>query len=87
MINPSFKELSQISKSRYDICVMVMKRARLLIDGSEPLVKSAGKKPCTVALDEIMQGEVVKKDKDLTQVDNSRENRLLEEIAEHEVMH
>ena len=56
MINPSFKELSQISKSRYDICVMVMKRARLLIDGSEPLVKSAGKKPCTVALDEIMQG-------------------------------
>lgn len=86
MINPSFKELAQISKSRYDICVMVMKRARLLTDGSEPLVKSTGKKACTVALDEIMQGAVVKKEQDLIQEEDDQDNRLMEEIAEHEVM-
>lgn len=87
MINPSFKELAEISKSRYDICVMVMKRARLLIDGSEALVKSTGKKPCTVALDEIMKGAVVKKERDMTEVEENLDNRLMEEIAEHEVMH
>ena len=60
MINPSFKELSEISPSRYDVCCMVMKRARLLTDGSEPLVDSNGEKPVTVALDEIMAGKVTK---------------------------
>lgn len=54
MINPSFQELNEISPSRYDVCVMVMKRARLLTDGSKPLVDSKGEKPVTVALDEIM---------------------------------
>ena len=61
MINPSFKELSEISSSRYEVCIMVMKRARLLTDGSKPKIKSKGKKPVTVALDEIMAREVVKK--------------------------
>lgn len=58
MTNPSFKELGEISESRYDVCVMVMKRAALLIDGSEPLVRSKGEKPVTVAIDEIMAKKV-----------------------------
>ncbi|WP_308539949.1 DNA-directed RNA polymerase subunit omega [uncultured Murdochiella sp.] len=62
MINPSFRELGEISPSRYDVCVMVMKRARLLTDGSQPLVESKGEKPVTVALDEIMQRKVTKVD-------------------------
>mgnify|MGYP001212014078 CR=1 FL=1 len=60
MINPSFKELAEISASRYEVCVMVMKRARLLTDGSKPKIKTKAKKPVTVALDEIMAGEVKK---------------------------
>ena len=39
-----------------------MKRARLLTDGSQPLVESKGEKPVTVALDEIMQRKVTKVD-------------------------
>lgn len=64
MINPSFQELNEISLSRYDVCVMVMKRARLLTDGSKPLVDSKGEKPVTVALDEIMQHRVTKVDQE-----------------------
>lgn len=62
MINPSFRELGEISPSRYDVCVMVMKRARLLTDGSAPLVESKGEKSVTIALDEIMQRKVTKVD-------------------------
>ena len=61
MINPSFKELSEVSPSRYEVCVMVMKRARRLVDHSKPQVHSKGAKPVTVALDEIMAHKVVKK--------------------------
>ena len=62
MINPSFQKLSEISPSRYEVCVMVMKRAALLTDGSAPLVKSLGESPVTVALDEIMARKVTKVD-------------------------
>lgn len=59
MINPSFSELEKISKSRYEICVMCMKRTRLLIDDSKPLVKTKTHKPVTKALEEIMAGKVI----------------------------
>ena len=62
MVNPSFKELSNVSESRYAVCVMVMKRARMLVGGSKALVRSKGQRPVTVALDEIMHGKVVKKE-------------------------
>lgn len=60
MINPSFKELAAISPSRYDICCMAMKRARLLTDGSKPLVDSKAESPVTLALQEILARKVVK---------------------------
>lgn len=59
MINPSFRELSQISSSRYEIVMMAAKRARKLVDGSKPLVKADGAtKPVTLAIQEIMAGKV-----------------------------
>lgn len=58
MINPSFQELSEISESRYEICVMCMKRARLLIDQSKPLIKTDAQKPVTQALEEVMSGKI-----------------------------
>lgn len=59
MINPSFKELSKISSSRYEIAMMAAKRARKLVDGSKPLVKAEGAaKPVTLAIKEIMANKV-----------------------------
>lgn len=60
MKNPSFKELSKISSSRYEIAMMTAKRAKQIIDGDKPLVKHKGEKPVTVALNEILEGKIVK---------------------------
>lgn len=85
MINPSFQELSKISSSRYDICVMVMKRARLLIDGAEPLMESAAQKPCTQALDEIMHGKIERIQPDMDEIIDYREKRIFDELEDHEI--
>lgn len=63
MKNPSFKELSKISPSRYEICMMCAKRARRIVNGSAPLTKDVEAKPVTQSLNEVIQGEVVKKDR------------------------
>ncbi|MDO4593899.1 MAG: DNA-directed RNA polymerase subunit omega [Tissierellia bacterium] len=62
MINPSFKELSEVSKSRYEICMMVAKRARRIVNGSNKLADKVQSKPVTEALQEIVEGKVVKND-------------------------
>lgn len=80
MINPSFRELSKVTKSRYEMCILVMKRARLLTEGSKPKVRSKGKKPVTVALDEIMSGAVVK-------AGSGVEPKTREELAAEEEKH
>lgn len=61
MKNPSFKELSDISSSRYEICVMCAKRARRIVNGSAPLTKEIEAKPVTQALYEVMEKVVTKK--------------------------
>ena len=62
MINPSFKELEGISKSRYKIAMMAAKRAKEIIAGDKPMVKGTGVKPVTQAINEIMEGKIVKND-------------------------
>lgn len=62
MINPSFRELEDISKSRYKIAMMAAKRAKEIIDGDKPMVKGTGVKPVTIAINEIMAGKVEKDD-------------------------
>lgn len=62
MINPSFRELEEISKSRYKIAMMAAKRAKEIVDGDQPMVKGKGVKPVTIALEEIMAGKVEKDD-------------------------
>ena len=37
MINPSFKELEHVSKSRYEIVMMAAKK-RMIVDHSQPLI-------------------------------------------------
>ena len=58
MINPSFKKLSEINNSRYALCVMVSKRARMLIDGKKTKLKKAKAQPVTTALEEVMEKKV-----------------------------
>ena len=71
MLHPSYTDLinavnsevepgeQPVVQSRYSIVVAASKRARQLIDGEEPLVAgSNGKKPLSIAIDELYQQKV-----------------------------
>ena len=71
MIHPSYADLMKvvnsganegeepIISSRYSIVMATSKRARQIIAGDEPLVEGArGKKPLSVAVDELNQGTI-----------------------------
>ncbi len=47
-----------IVNSRYSIVLATSKRARQIIDGSEPLVAMGDKKPLSIAVDELDRGEL-----------------------------
>lgn len=70
MIHPSYTDLmavvnsevepgeQPVVQSRYSIVLATAKRARQIIAGEEPLVKADGKKPLSIAVDELYQGKV-----------------------------
>ena len=70
MLHPSYTDLmkvvnqdveegdTKIVNSRYSIVLATAKRARQLIAGREPMVPSAGKKPLSIAVEEIYKGKV-----------------------------
>lgn len=72
MIHPSYVELMQVVNSdqteigeepvinsRYSIVIATAKRARQIIGGDEPMVaKAAGRKPLSVAVQELYEGKV-----------------------------
>ena len=58
MINPSIMDLLQKVDDRYSLVIVTSKRARQLIDGREPLVVTKSKKPLTIAINEVNEGEV-----------------------------
>ena len=71
MLHPSYTDLieavnkdveekeAQAVNSRYSIVMATSKRARQIIDGSEPLIeKAAGKKPLTIAVEELEQSRI-----------------------------
>lgn len=70
MIHPSYSDLMEVVnseveqgeqpvvQSRYSIVLATAKRARQIIAGEEPLVKAEGRKPLSVAVDELYQGKV-----------------------------
>lgn len=98
MIHPSYSELIQaintnseeddntiMLNSRYSLVLATSKRARQIIGGAEPLVEgAAGKKPLSVAIDELYKGKV----KILAEIENEEEGQnnqeaaVLEEAAE-----
>lgn len=71
MIHPSYVELMKVVNhdveigeepvvnSRYSIVIATSKRARQLIAGDEPMVDGAGKKPLSIAVEELNDGKVI----------------------------
>ena len=92
MIHPSYSELIQainknndedntiLVNSRYSLVLATSKRARQIIAGSKPMVEgAAGKKPLSVAIDELYKGKV----KILATTEEDEEDIVLaEETAE-----
>lgn len=58
MINPSVIDLLKKVDDRYSLVTVTSKRARQIINGSEPLVNTNSKKPLTIAINEVNEGEV-----------------------------
>jgi DNA-directed RNA polymerase subunit omega len=56
MINPSVVDLLKKVDNRYTLVTITAKRARQLIQDSEPLVDIDSTKPVTIAINEIDQG-------------------------------
>lgn len=70
MLHPSYTDLMKavnseiepgeqpVVNSRYSIVIATAKRARQLIDGSEPLVDTSYPKPLSAAIEELYEGKV-----------------------------
>ncbi|MEQ8196394.1 MAG: DNA-directed RNA polymerase subunit omega [Clostridiaceae bacterium] len=58
MINPSIVDLLKKVDNRYSLVIVSSKRARQLIDGKHPLVEVNSKKPLTIAINEINEGDL-----------------------------
>ena len=70
MLHPSYSDLMKvvnseceegetpIVNSRYSIVLATSKRARQIIEGSEPLVRMGDKKPLSIAVEELNSGEL-----------------------------
>ena len=70
MLHPSYNDLMQVVNSevepgeqpvvnsRYSIVLATAKRARQIIDGSEPLAQCNCNKPLSVAVEELNKGKV-----------------------------
>ena len=71
MIHPSYSDLMAVAntgvepgeqpvvQSRYSIVLATAKRARQIVNGSEPLVDDiAGKKPLSIAVEELYEGKI-----------------------------
>ena len=68
MLHPSYTDLMKVVNkdvepgeepvvsSRYSIVMATSKRARQIIAGDEPLVDGTGKKPLSIAVEELNEG-------------------------------
>ncbi|HPA60518.1 MAG TPA: DNA-directed RNA polymerase subunit omega [Clostridia bacterium] len=53
---PGIESLMKNVDSAYTLVEMVAKRARMLIDGAQPLIEGEEKKPIAAAIEEIQHG-------------------------------
>ena len=96
MIHPSYTELMEVINegaeiddeplvtSRYSVVLATSKRARQLIAGAEPLVpNTAGKKPLSIAIDELYKGEVKIVAASEAEEDTTKTQTVAEETVEN----
>ena len=62
MANISKDRLDEKADSVYRLVLIAAQRARQLSKGAKPLVKTDAKKPCTVALQEVLADKVTYED-------------------------
>ena len=84
MIIPSFKELKEVADSRYELAILVSKRARKLIDGNPALVDTDSDKPVTIAIEEIMAGKIKFGEK-LSDSEYEEKENLIQEIKQKKI--
>ncbi|NLK63975.1 MAG: DNA-directed RNA polymerase subunit omega [Tissierellia bacterium] len=53
----SIDELNEMVDSQYSLVTIISKRARQIIDGSEPLTKTKTKKPVAIAIEEFYENK------------------------------
>ena len=53
MLKPPINELIEIAGSRYGLVIAVSKRARLIVEGEEPLIETDSKNPVSIAIEEF----------------------------------
>ena len=70
MLHPSYTDLmkvvnsevepgeAKVVNSRYSIVMATAKRARQIIAGDEPLVADGGKKPLSIAVEELNESQI-----------------------------
>ena len=58
MINPSVVDLLKKVEDRYSLVIVTSRRARQIIDGAKPLTSVSSKKPLTLAINEVNEGEI-----------------------------
>lgn len=58
MNQPPLDVLRDRVDSRYTLAVTVAKRARQLLEGSQPLIEPTSTKPVTIALQELAEGKL-----------------------------
>lgn len=70
MLHPSYTDLMEVVnsevepgeqpvvQSRYSIVMATSKRARQIISGEEPLVNGNGKKPLSIAVEELYKSKI-----------------------------
>lgn len=70
MLHPSYSDLmavvnrdveegeAKVVNSRYSIVMATSKRARQLTDGAEPFVKDDGRKPLSIAVEELENSKI-----------------------------
>ncbi|MEW8972761.1 MAG: DNA-directed RNA polymerase subunit omega [Tissierellaceae bacterium] len=66
MLNPSFDHVLKEGDSRYTLVMLTAKRARQIVDGSEPVIETDSIKPVTIAIEEIVQEKVKYKNPSIT---------------------
>lgn len=99
MIHPSYVELMQVVNSdqteigeepvinsRYSIVIATAKRARQIIGGDEPMIaKSGGRKPLSVAVQELYEGKVkiVGEDDSIEEITDKKRFSDMKDGSEH----